>query len=185
MGRRVEVVAYRQEWQERFAEEARALEAIFGEQLISVHHFGSTAIPGISAKPIIDILIIVRDIGAVDQLNPPLQELGYHAMGEYGIAGRRFFYKGTHDLRSHHLHVYETGCPQILRHLAFRDYMRAHPITAHEYSRLKERLAAQFPEDMESYIAGKSQFVQEQEKRAIEWYRAGEPRPAQMVKSER
>lgn len=171
MVRKVEVVPYHSDWPEKFQAEARALAELFGDLLLSIHHFGSTAIPGISAKPIIDVLIIVSDVQAVDRLNDRLRARGYMPVGEYGIPGRRFFYKGTEDHRTHHLHVYEQGNPHILRHLAFRDYMCAHPYTAREYSRLKERLAQQFPEDMDSYIAGKNAFVKEQEQRALEWYR--------------
>ncbi|HEX9018929.1 MAG TPA: GrpB family protein [Anaerolineaceae bacterium] len=170
MGRHVEVVPYHSDWPKRFAMEAAELSAIFGERLLSIHHFGSTSIPGTSAKPIIDILVIVKDINTVDTLNPRLLKMGYSAIGEYGIPGRRFFYKGTHELRSHHLHVYQAGNPHILRHLAFRDFMRTHPLHAQAYSLLKESLASQFPEDMESYIAGKSDFIKEHEKRALEWY---------------
>jgi GrpB-like predicted nucleotidyltransferase (UPF0157 family) len=172
MVRKVEVVSYHNDWPEQFQAEAEALSAIFGSLLLSIHHFGSTAIPGISAKPIIDILIIVTDVQAVDDLNDALRALHYMAVGEYGIPGRRFFYKGTHDLRTHHLHVYQRGNPHILRHLAFRDYMRAHPPTARAYSQLKEHLALQFPEDMDRYIEGKNAFIQEQEQRAMDWYRS-------------
>ena len=170
MTRKVEVVPYHPEWPEKFSAEASALKAVFAKELLSIHHFGSTSVPGISAKPIIDILLIVRDIDAVDALAPRLEALGYHAVGEYGIPGRRFFYKGTDDMRSHHLHVYENGNPHILRHLVFRDYMRSHPITARDYARLKEELAHQFPEDMDGYIAGKNAFVREHEKRALDWW---------------
>lgn len=174
MVRKVEVVTYIKVWPERFEEEARSLAEVFGKLLVSIHHFGSTSIPGTSAKPIIDILVIVNDIAAVDALNPRLEEMSYVVVGEYGIPGRRFFYKGSHDMRSHHLHVYQTGSPHILRHLAFRDYMRAHPGSARAYSRLKEQLARRFAEDMESYIAGKDHFVKEQERRALAWYREHE-----------
>lgn len=174
MTRKVEVVPYNIDWPARFQVEAQELEVLFGGEMLSIHHFGSTAIPGTSAKPIIDILVIVRNINRVDALNPFLQKMGYSPVGEYGIPGRRFFYKGTHDLRSHHLHVYQTGNPHILRHLAFRDYMRAHPMDALAYSRLKETLALQFSEDMESYIAGKNEFVQNEERLAMDWYSQGE-----------
>jgi GrpB-like predicted nucleotidyltransferase (UPF0157 family) len=170
MARTVEVVSYRIDWPEEFDREAKALRRIFGDQLITIHHFGSTAIPGISAKPIIDILLTVREIDSADALSDELEELGYNAVGEYGITGRRFFYKGTEELRSHHLHVYQFDNPHILRHLAFRDYMRTHPMTAHRYGQLKEELARQFPEDMDKYIAGKNAFVKEQEREALEWW---------------
>ncbi len=170
MSRKVEVVPYHLDWPEKFAAEAQSLQEVFGKELLSIHHFGSTSIPGISAKPIIDILVIVRDIEAIDTMTSRLEALGYHPVGEYGIPGRRFFYKGSDNLRSHHLHVYEAGNPHIMRHLVFRDYLRCHPISARDYARLKEELAHQFPEDMDSYIAGKNAFVKEHEKKALDWW---------------
>jgi GrpB-like predicted nucleotidyltransferase (UPF0157 family) len=170
MGRRVEVLPYHHDWPELFEAEASALRQIFGEQIVAVHHFGSTAIPGSSAKPTIDILVIVREIGCADALAARLHAFGYVAVGEYGIPGRRFFYKGSYDLRTHHLHVYQFDNPAILRHIAFRDYLREHPISARAYSRLKEDLARAFPEDMDSYIAGKNDFVRQQEHEALTWW---------------
>jgi GrpB-like predicted nucleotidyltransferase (UPF0157 family) len=173
MTRRVDVVPYRADWPEQFEKEANDLRQIFQAQLVSIYHFGSTAIPGTSAKPIIDILVTLLQIEAADTLTPQLVELGYHAVGEYGISGRRFFYKGSEDLRSHHLHVYQYDNPHILRHIAFRDYMRSHPMSARQYSRLKEELAYQFPENMDGYISGKNEFVKEQEINALTWWREG------------
>ena len=170
MTRKVEVVPYHPDWPKKFTAEANQLKAVFASELLSIHHFGSTSIPGISAKPIIDILLIVRNIEAVDALAPRLNALGYHGVGEYGIPGRRFFYKGTNEIRSHHLHVYESGNPHILRHLVFRDYMRCHPISARDYARLKEELAGEYPEDIDRYIAGKNAFVREHEKKALDWW---------------
>ncbi len=173
MSRHVDVVPYRDDWPAQFKKEADALRHIFQDQLVSIYHFGSTAIPGTSAKPIIDIMLTVRQIESADELTPRLAALGYHAVGEYGISGRRFFYKGTEDLRSHHLHIYQYDNPHILRHIAFRDYMRSHPISARQYSRLKEQLALQFQDDMDSYITGKSDFVKEQEQQALTWWWEG------------
>lgn len=170
MTRKVEVVPYHTDWPDLFVSEAQALRRVLGDEVLSIHRFGSTAIPGVSAKPVIDILVIVRDITVIDALTPRLVAIGYHPVGEYGIPGRRFFYKGTEDLRSHHLHIYQSGNPHILRHLVFRDYMRTHPEPARNYTLLKEELARQFPEDMDQYIAGKNEFVREQEKIALEWW---------------
>lgn len=173
MTRHVDVVPYRADWPEQFKKEAEELRQIFKDQLVSIYHFGSTSIPGASAKPIIDILVTVRKIEAADKLTPKLTCLGYQAVGEYGISGRRFFYKGTDDLRSHHLHVYQYDNPHILRHIAFRDYMRSHPMSARRYSKLKEELAYQFPDDMDGYITGKNEFVIEQERNALTWWQEG------------
>ncbi len=173
MTRHVDVVPYREDWPEQFKKEAEDLRRLFKDQLVSIYHFGSTAIPGTSAKPIIDIMITLRQIEAADELSPQLSAMGYHAVGEYGISGRRFFYKGSEDLRSHHLHIYQYDNPHILRHIAFRDYMRSHPMSARQYSRLKEQLAYQFPEDMDGYISGKNDFVREQEMQALTWWWEG------------
>lgn len=170
MVRKVEVVPYRQEWPFQFEVEAKKLREVFGDQVLSIHHFGSTSVPGICAKPIIDILLIVRDIDAVFALVPTLEKLGYLFKGEYGIPGRSFFIKGTEDVRSHHLHVYQINNPHILRHLAFRDYLRTHPDLAEQYGALKESLARQFPEDIDCYNEGKSDFIKEQERQALKWW---------------
>ena len=172
MTRRVEVISYHTDWPAQFEAEAALLRIVFGNNLVTIYHFGSTAIPGTSAKPIIDILLTVDNIACADDesiLNK-LQALGYNAVGEYGISGRRFFFKGTYDVRTHHLHVYQNDNPHILRHIAFRDYLRTHPITAHQYSRLKEDLASAFPEDMDRYIEGKNDFVRQQERAALDWW---------------
>jgi len=173
MARHVEVVPYHEDWPRQFENEAQALRKILKDQLVSIYHFGSTSIPGASAKPIIDILVTVLEIEAADRLTPQLSLLGYQAVGEYGIAGRRFFYKGTEDLRSHHLHIYQYDNPHILRHIAFRDYMRTHPLSARQYSQLKEKLALLHPDEMEVYISGKNAFVREQERVALTWWRDG------------
>lgn len=170
MARKVEVVPYCADWPSQFQAEAEELHQVLGDEVMSIHHFGSTSIPGISAKPVIDILVIVRNIDVIDGMNPKLAAIGYHAVGEYGIPGRRFFYKGSDEVRSHHLHIYQTGNPHILRHLVFRDYLRTHPTPARNYAQLKEQLARQFPEDMDQYIAGKNDFVKEHEKIALEWW---------------
>ncbi|NLD73909.1 MAG: GrpB family protein, partial [Chloroflexi bacterium] len=96
---------------------------------------------------------------------------GYWPRGENGIPGRRFYVKGTDEARTHHVHVFGADSPEVERHLAFRDFMIAHPAEAQAYARLKEDLAARFPEDAEGYVAGKDAFVQEREARASAWRR--------------
>ncbi len=94
---------------------------------------------------------------------------GYQAKGENGINGRRFFQKGG-DNRTHHVHIYQLGRREIKRHLAFRDYLRAHAVDAKTYGDLKASLAKRYPNDIESYIKGKEQLVVEIEKRALKWF---------------
>ena len=168
--RKVEVHDYKEVWLEMFQLEAQKLERILGDNVIEIHHIGSTAVSGMKAKPVIDLLPIVKDLSLVDSKNEPMKEIGYEAKGENGIRDRRFFLKGG-DNRSHHVHVFETGSQDIDRHLAFRDYLTEHPVDHKRYSDKKNELADMYPFDMDSYISGKESLVKEIEKKALEWYR--------------
>ena len=171
MAMKVEVVAPSARWPEEFRREAARIAAALGDQLVEIHHIGSTAVPGLAAKPIIDILPVVRDIEAVDAKNPAFEALGYECMGEVGIPGRRYFRRGG-DRRTHQVHVFgQASQADILRHLAVRDYLRAHVDAAAAYARLKIALAAQFPFDIEAYCDGKDAFVRQLERDALAWYR--------------
>jgi GrpB-like predicted nucleotidyltransferase (UPF0157 family) len=167
--RKVEVVPFNENWFVMFEEEERKINNVFGNAIVAIYHIGSTSIPGMYAKPIIDILVEVKDIESVDNYNEQMSALGYRALGEHGISGRRFFRKGEVE-RTHHVHVFETGSEHITRHLAFKEYMIAHPKEAKAYSELKQRLAKQFPTDIEAYIEGKDPFIKEMEKKALQWY---------------
>ncbi|MGO1060336.1 GrpB family protein [Planococcus sp. FY231025] len=165
--RKVEVFPFDPDWHRRFKEAAMEIEGIFGEECAEIHHIGSTAVEGLSAKSVIDLLPVVRSIENVDAFNRKMAEAGYVAKGENGLPGRRFFQKGG-DERTHHIHVFEKGSREIRRHLAFRDYLRAHPEKAQEYGALKEKLASEYPMDIEKYIAGKTELVSVIEKLAME-----------------
>ncbi|MGA9290430.1 MAG: GrpB family protein [Anaerobacillus sp.] len=168
--RKVEVEKFNDIWSDLFLLEAQKLEQLFGENMIEIHHIGSTAVKGLKAKPVIDIMPVVQDLSLVDQKNDEMKAIGYEAMGENGLVGRRFFRKGG-DLRSHHVHLYERGNPDIDRHLAFRDYLIEHPEDRSLYGETKAELAERFPFDMEAYIDGKDALVREIETKALEWYR--------------
>ena len=135
--RKVEVSPYNNRWLSMFDEEANILREIFGSQIVEIHHIGSTSVKGLNAKPVIDIMPVVKNIHKVDFFNEEMKKSGYEPMGDNGLAGRRFFHKGGNN-RSHHVHVYQLGNPEIDRHLAFRDYLREHPIVATQYGDLKE-----------------------------------------------
>ena len=147
------------------------IRGILSDDLVEIHHIGSTSIPGMSAKPIIDILPVVRDIERVDDYSLQLIQAGYEPKGEFGLPGRRYFSKGIDDERSHHIHTYQVENPAIERHLAFRDYMIAHPEEAMAYSNLKEDLAVKFIHDREAYMDGKDTFIKERVRRALAWKR--------------
>ncbi|CAM3105981.1 GrpB family protein [Filibacter tadaridae] len=167
--RKVEVKPFNVQWFSMFEEEANKLHAIFDHQIIEIHHIGSTSVNGLKAKPIIDIMPVVRDINRIDELNKAMVTIGYEPKGENGISERRYFQKGGEN-RTHHVHVYESGNPEVERHLAFRDYLRVYPDIAKKYGDLKEELSQFFPYDIESYIKGKEQLAQEIENKAVAWY---------------
>jgi GrpB-like predicted nucleotidyltransferase (UPF0157 family) len=152
-----------------FAKEAEKLNLTFGKEIVDIYHIGSTSVPGLKAKPIIDIMPVVKDIQMVDHYNVQMMKIGYEPKGENGIPGRRYFQKGGDD-RSHHVHIYQFGSDEIKRHLAFRDYLRRHPDVKKSYGELKEKLAQQFPYDIESYINGKTDLVSEIEVKALNWF---------------
>ncbi|TCI43188.1 GrpB family protein [Exiguobacterium sp. SH3S2] len=167
--RKVEVVEYDTAWTEKFEDESSRLERLLDGELIVIHHIGSTSVPGLDAKPIIDIMPVVRQIERVDGLIGHMEALGYRSFGEHGIPRRRFFAKGE-DVRTVHVHVFEEGDEGVVRHLAFRDYLMAFPDVRAEYAALKQQLASQHPEDIESYIQGKQEWVSETERVATLWY---------------
>ena len=155
----VELVPPNSDWPRLFAEVEKELKQILQGNLTEIYHIGSTAIPGIYAKPIIDVLPVVNDIQLIDALTSQFEAFGYVCMGEYGIPGRRFYWKSK-TARTHNIHLFQEGSPEISRHLAFRDFMRQHLDYAQAYSFLKRNLADVFPTDIENYVNGKSSFVQ-------------------------
>jgi len=169
MNRKVEVVPYDPNWVYAFQAEADEIRRILGQEVVAVHHIGSTAIPNLSAKPIVDLLVVVRDIEKVDAFNERMTQLGYMPKGENGIPGRRYFIKGDEVHRTHHTHIFQTGHPHIDRHLSFRDYLIAHPEDALPYGRLKQELACRFPTDIDGYVAGKDGFIKEIDRKAQAW----------------
>lgn len=168
--RTVEVVPHNAHWRDAFEAEAKHVAAALGENVVAVHHIGSTAIPNIYAKPIIDLLVEARDITEVDEQSSAMETLGYEVMGEYGIPGRRYFRKDNREgIRTHHIHAFEAGSAEAERHKAFRDYMIAHPGDAQSYSELKRKLAQEHPQSIDAYMDGKDGFIKEIDQRAARW----------------
>jgi GrpB-like predicted nucleotidyltransferase (UPF0157 family) len=161
----IEIVEYDPRWPALFAEEAALLRAALAPDLVvGLEHFGSTAIPGLAAKPIIDILVAVRSLAAArDTAIEPLQRLGYVFWAENPKTDRMFFVKGMPpygERRTHHVHVTEpTGEPWL--RLPFRDYLRAHPEEAQRYGRLKRELAIRHRTDREEYSGAKADYVEQ------------------------
>lgn len=165
---KIRLSEYNENWIQMYEEEVHILQHIFGKEMITVEHFGSTAVPGLKAKPVIDMIGIVKNIDNIDSYNEKMSALGYDVAGEWGIPGRRLFRKGG-ESRTHHIHMYPQGHPEIQRHLIFRDYLRANPEEAERYAKRKEELAQQF-DDTKEYSQAKKPFVQAMEQRALKWY---------------
>lgn len=166
------VTPHNPNWKIAFDKEASAIKDAFGITPIHVHHIGSTAIPDILAKPIIDLLGTVSNLAEADANASALERLGYETMGAYGIEGRRYFRKmDDNATRTHHLHIFEEGSQHVERHLAFRDYLTAHPNIAKEYSFLKERLTSGNSLSWDGYLDGKDPFIGSVEPLALAWFR--------------
>ena len=157
----VRVVSYDDRWPDLFdAEAARIVGAVTSAGLppLAIEHVGSTAVPGLAAKPILD-LAAGRPPDILSRTYIPiLESLGYIYRGDGGLPGREFFRRGM--LRSHHIHLVELGGTHWSRYLRFRDALRADPALRDAYADLKRVLAVQFPRDREAYIAGKADFVE-------------------------
>ena len=177
-GRVIVLAPHSAGWATAFEHEASAIVGALSDLSIALHHIGSTAIPGIVAKPVIDMLGIVPAVEALDERAHRLAELGYEALGEYGIPGRRYFRKNAPDgARTHQLHVFSAESPEIQRHLDFRDYLRAFPAEAAAYAALKLGLAERCGSDMRAYSDGKTEFILAVDRRAAAWRGRAERAP--------
>jgi GrpB-like predicted nucleotidyltransferase (UPF0157 family) len=176
MGRRIDVVEYDRQWIAAFEMEAAMLARIFGQRLADIQHIGSTAVPGLAAKPIIDLLIVLDHTEDIDSFNPSMEALGYRVRGECldapvpGTPGRFYFSKDTNGVRSHHVHICAKGHREILDKLAFRDYLRANESVALAYADLKRRLAVDHHFDNIGYMRGKDDFIKSVLGDARRWY---------------
>lgn len=142
---------------------------IFKRAIVFCEHIGSTSIPHIHAKPVIDILISAHNLTEIDAFNHELEDLGYVARGEFGISGRRFFVKDCDGERSYQIHVFQVGDPELAKHINFREFMIAHPDAAQEYAKLKIELAQRFPDDVRAYSEAKDAFIKNIDTQALYW----------------
>ena len=170
MAQHIIVVNYSSDWKIKFIKEAEIIRNILEDNCIEIHHIGSTAVEELKAKPIIDIMPIVKKLQMVDSVAYKFEQIGYEYLGEFGISGRRYLRKGG-DNRTHQIHIFsEENINDVKRHLAVRDYLRNHKEVAKEYGRLKENLAEKFPYDIESYCDGKDSFLKNIEYLALMEY---------------
>jgi GrpB-like predicted nucleotidyltransferase (UPF0157 family) len=155
-----DICDYDPQWPAMFEAERLRIQQMLGPLVREIHHVGSTAVPGMKAKPEIDLLIVVKSISDIDAINSGMEELGYDVRGECGIEGRHYFSKNTQGARTHKAHVSEISHSNVARQIAFRDYMRDHPKDAQEYVALKMRLARSNSKGMAEYLEGKQGYIE-------------------------
>jgi len=153
----VKLVPHDKKWHAAFEREKKALLKNIGDVAIDVQHVGSTAIKGISAKPIIDISVGVNKLSDAKKLIKPLSQIGYRFYDTH--RDRIFFAKGPERRRTHHLHVMRYNSIKWKSDMLFRDYLSAHPPCAKAYANLKTKLAKRYSEDREKYTVGKDRFI--------------------------
>jgi GrpB-like predicted nucleotidyltransferase (UPF0157 family) len=155
----VEVVDYDQGWPARYREERDRIAAAIGDSALAIEHVGGTAVPGLPAKPVIDVMIGVDDIERAGPAVAGLINLGYEYIPEFEsqLPDRRYFRRGSPE--THHVHMVPMDSDYFTGHLLFRDYLRTHPQAAEEYGKLKRGLAGRFPFDRDAYRAGKVPFI--------------------------
>lgn len=160
--REVVLAGYDPRWPGMYEEERVLILRATGDRLIAIEHIGSTAIAGLSAKPIIDILAGVRRLSDADTGIEALRGIGYGYVPEYEaqLPERRYFRKGPEGARTHHLHIVEYGERLWRELLLFRDYLRAHPETATQYRDLKQGLVKRLGHDKRAYTEAKTTFVE-------------------------
>ncbi|HEY7621899.1 MAG TPA: GrpB family protein [Solirubrobacteraceae bacterium] len=173
MSEAVRIVDYDDRWPAAAQAELGRIKAALGPLAIRCEHVGSTAVPGLAAKPIIDLQLAVVPIERREAFAAPLERLGYLFVPDPDSPDYHFFAKPPEHPRSHHLHVCRSGSEHEFRHLAVRDFLRAHDDEAANYGALKRAVAARHADDRVAYVEGKHAFVADLEARAVRWARAG------------
>jgi GrpB-like predicted nucleotidyltransferase (UPF0157 family) len=175
------VCDYDPAWPVLFEKESAIIRNALGPLVLTVEHVGSTAVPGLPSKPIIDLLVGVRSFDeAMERCVEPMQGLGYVYIPEYAswLPGELFFRKGPPGPWTHHVHLMETCHPRTEAFLVFRDYLRAHPDAARAYAAIKRSLAVSSQDDIKAYRTGKNSFVEETTEKARAWHARTQQNPA-------
>jgi GrpB-like predicted nucleotidyltransferase (UPF0157 family) len=162
LNRPIVVVDYDPQWPVLFEQEKEEMIAALGDRILLIEHIGSTAVPGLAAKPIIDIGVGIRSLAEAQDLIPSIESLKYiyEPILEQLLPTRRFFWKGTPAIHTYHLHLTEVDSPVLRRPIQFGDYLREHPEAAGEYGALKKKLAITCEQDIGAYVAGKTALVE-------------------------
>lgn len=156
----VALMPYQETWPKLFSEERQRLLEAFNGEVTDIEHIGSTSIPGLAAKPLIDMMAVIDSLGSYQQYLEPLQALGYEFMPERVFDDRVFLPKGAREQRTHHLSLVLKDSPQWVNSLLFRDYLRTHPEARKEYQELKLSLVTSYADDRAAYTKEKSAFIE-------------------------
>ena len=159
---KVTVLPYDPAWKDAFESIRREIEAAAGDLILRIEHVGSTSVEGLSAKPCIDLDVVIQDYGVFDAVATKLAAIGYLHEGDLGIPHREAFcYSDKPHLMKHHLYVCPQNSEELHRHVTFRDYLRTHPEAVQKYSAVKETAARLFPNDIDGYMACKAPCIEE------------------------
>ena len=160
--KRVTVVPYEEAWKTAFEEIKNEIEAEIGDLILGIEHVGSTSVNGMSAKPCIDMDVIIKDYLVFDEVVSKLGAIGYIHEGDLGIKDREAFkYTDKPHLMMHHLYVCPQYSEELHRHITFRDFLRKNPQAVQKYSMVKEKAAELYPNDIDQYIEYKSSCIEE------------------------
>lgn len=156
----VQLEEYNEKWKESFEEQKKILKEIFKDDALKIEHVGSTSIPGLKSKPIIDIALAVIELDVALKYVEELEKHEYNFRRDAGVKGRYFFAKGPEDSRTHYLHVEQIDSLNWENHILYKKYLLENPKVVKEYEKLKVNLAKKYPNDRKSYTAGKNDFIQ-------------------------
>lgn len=160
--KRVIVTPYDKAWKTAFEEIKVEIESVIGDLIIGIEHVGSTSVEGLSAKPCIDIDVIIKDYSVFNAVVKELEKIGYSHKGDLGIKDREAFkYVDKPHLQTHHLYVCPQYSEELHRHITFRDFLRSNAEAVKKYSLVKEKAAQLFPNDIDKYIEYKSPCIEE------------------------
>lgn len=155
----VELVNYDKNWEKEYKEEEELLKKVLKDKIIEIHHIGSTSIPGLLAKPVIDILIVIEDLNDINEVDDLLKDYDYENRGQQGVSDRYFFAKGPEDARTHYLHFTTKNSNTYYNQTYFKRYLMEHPSALKEYCDLKNKLAKKYSNERAKYTQGKNEFI--------------------------
>ncbi len=169
----VELSEYDSNWKNDYEKEEKLLKGVLKDKIIEIHHIGSTSIPGLMAKPVIDILIVINSLSEISTIELLLKPYDYENRGQQGVADRYFFAKGPEDTRTHYIHLAELNSDTYFNVVYFKKYLIEHPEYIQKYCDLKQDLAKKFADERPKYTHGKNEFIINVIKLAKEEYKQG------------